>query len=107
MPWELAIRSRTNELLGSRDDVVQRMSKALPSIKWETEPPMPEEASRYSKRPWGTSPILWNRSTPFRRAACDDRALAANLEIDHEPEIGHSVYRCCRRHVCGCLRFCH
>jgi hypothetical protein len=48
MPWELAIRSRNNELLGSRDEVVQRMSKALPSIKWETEPPMPEEAARYS-----------------------------------------------------------
>ena len=63
MPWEVTIRRSKDEPLGVRDDVVNRISKAIPGITWIEEPPLLERIKDMPDHPFHALIPTWPEET--------------------------------------------
>ena len=85
MPWEVTIKGRNDEPLGSRDEIVNAISSALPAVKWRVEPSMLEQIKDMPDHSFHTLLPTWSEatrlhmSTPHLRGDFVDNEMSIEL----------------------------
>ena len=79
MPWEVTIRHSKDKTLGVRDDVVNRISKAIPGMKWIEEPSLLERIKSMPDHPFHSLIPTWPEET---RASLSRSQLLGDFEAD-------------------------
>jgi hypothetical protein len=79
MPWEVTIRQADGSPLGDRDDVVRRISAAVPAFAWTEEPPFLERIKEMPDHPFHALIPTWPEEV---RASFSRPRLYADVEGD-------------------------
>src|SRR5438105_2693749 len=63
MPWEITIRKQDGGPIGNRDEVIQRISAAVPSMQWWEEPSMLDRIKTMPDHPFHALIPTWPEAT--------------------------------------------
>ncbi len=66
MPWEVTFRNCDKSTIGTRDEVIQKISVAVPAFDWVEEPPMLERIKDIPDHPFHALIPTWPEETRAR-----------------------------------------